>query len=242
MAALGVAFVVGGVGNMLGHTDDSGLVAYAAWPTWLSPIGWGLEMRPFGGDRWWLLALPLALCAGLVVAAARYAARRDLGRGLLPVQTGAAEASPRLRGPFGLAWRLQRAAFISWLVAMLCTGLIFGSISDTATTASGESRDWYEKLAGSTDMLASLLHLVHRDGRDDGRDLRRAGAAAHARGGVAGTARGHRRHGRHPAALGAQLRRDRRRGGDRAPAGLRRADGAGGRAGGRRHRRTCSAT
>ena len=55
MAALAVAFVVSGVGNMLGGVDDSGMVAYSAWPTWLSPIGWGFEMRPFGGDRWWLL-------------------------------------------------------------------------------------------------------------------------------------------------------------------------------------------
>ena len=60
---------------------------------WLSPIGWGFEMRPFGGDRWWLLVLSVGLAAVLVVAAARYAARRDLGRGVLPVQTGAAEAS-----------------------------------------------------------------------------------------------------------------------------------------------------
>ena len=88
MAVLAVAFVVSGVGNMLGHVDAGGLVAYSAWPTWLSPIGWGFEMRPFGGDRWWLLALSGVLAAVLIVAAGRYAARRDLGRGVLPGQTG----------------------------------------------------------------------------------------------------------------------------------------------------------
>ena len=64
MACLAVAFIVSGVGNMLGGVEAGGVVAYSAWPTWLSPIGWGFEMRPFGGDRWWLLAVPTVFAAG----------------------------------------------------------------------------------------------------------------------------------------------------------------------------------
>jgi ABC-2 type transport system permease protein len=153
MAMLALACVLSGVGNMLGHADASGLVAYSAWPTWLSPVGWGFEMRPFGGDRWWLLALSVTFACVLVTVAARYAARRDLGRGILPVQTGRAEASPRLQGPLGLAWRLQRNAFAAWLAGVIVFGLIFGSVSGSAQNMTGRARDWYQHMGGSDDML-----------------------------------------------------------------------------------------
>ena len=81
MAALAVAFVVSGVGNMLGHADAERPRRVRAWPTWLSPIGWGYELRPFGGDHWWLLMPSVALAGVLLFCAGRYAARRDLGRG-----------------------------------------------------------------------------------------------------------------------------------------------------------------
>jgi ABC-2 type transport system permease protein len=157
MAALAVAFVVSGVGNMLGGVDKSGVVAFSAWPTWLSPIGWGFEMRPFGGDRWWLLALSGAFAAVLVAAAGSYAARRDLGRGVLPVQTGRAQASRGLLRPIGLAWRLQRSTFLAWLVGLLGFGLIFGSVTDSVTTAEGSMREWYLKMGGTSDMLDAFI-------------------------------------------------------------------------------------
>jgi len=164
MGAVALAFLASGVGNMMGHTDAAGVVAYGAWPTWLSPIGWGFEMRPFGGDHWWLLVLPAGLAAVLIVIAARYAARRDLGRGVLPVQTGPAEASPRLRGPLGLAWRLQRNAFFGWLVACVGFGLVFGSVSGSARTMTGSMREWYLRMGGTDRILdaffTSMLELA----------------------------------------------------------------------------------
>jgi ABC-2 type transport system permease protein len=153
MAVLGVTFALSGVGNMLGRADPSGLVAYSAWPTWLSPIGWGFEVRPFGGDHWWILALPVLLSAVLVTFAGWYAARRDLGRGVLPVQTGPARASRALLRPIGLAWRLQRTAFIAWLAGLLGFGLIFGSVSDSAQNMEGQAREWYEAMGATGAML-----------------------------------------------------------------------------------------
>ncbi len=93
--------------------------------------------------------------AVLLLAAGRYAARRDLGRGVLPERTGRAQASQRLRGPFGLAWRLQRTAFVSWLIGLVAFGLIFGSVSGSVRTMTGSARDWYQSLGGSHDMLAA---------------------------------------------------------------------------------------
>ena len=153
MAVLAVAFVVSGVGNMLGSVDASGLVAHSAWPTWLSPIGWGYLLRPFGGDHWSLLALSGGFAAVLTLFAGRYASRRDLGRGLLPERAGRDRASRALRGPFGLAWRLQRSAFVAWLAGMVGFGLIFGSVAESATGQQGSFRDWYQHMGATSDML-----------------------------------------------------------------------------------------
>ena len=157
LAGVAVAFALSGVGNMLGRVDASGLVAASAWPTWLSPIGWGFELRPFGGDHWWVLALPAVLAAALIVTAARYASRRDLGRGVLAVRAGHAEASPRLQGPFGLAWRLQRNAFVAWLVTVIGFGLIFGSVSGSARTMTGNMREWYLRMGGTDHLLDAFF-------------------------------------------------------------------------------------
>ena len=65
-AVLGVAFLLAGVGNMLGTPDTVALRVTSAWPAWLSPIGWAQQMRPFGGNHWWPLVLFLALFAVLL--------------------------------------------------------------------------------------------------------------------------------------------------------------------------------
>jgi ABC-2 type transport system permease protein len=153
LAALAVSFLLTGVGNMLGGMESGGVVAYSAWPTWLSPIGWGFEMRPFGADRWWMLALFGASAAVLIAVAGLLAARRDLGGGLFAERTGRDHASTMLRRPFGLAWRLQRPAFLGWLACLVMFGLIFGSVSESVQSMDGSASDWYEQMGGTEKML-----------------------------------------------------------------------------------------
>jgi ABC-2 type transport system permease protein len=114
LAVLGVAFVLRGVG-------DSAGAAGPAWLSWASPLNWIQAARPFAGERWWVLALPLAVFAAGTGLAFALAARRDLGAGLLPDRPGRATASGLLRGPFGLAWRLQRGALFGWAVGYAFT-------------------------------------------------------------------------------------------------------------------------
>lgn len=151
-ALLGVAFLLSGTGNMLGSVDASGLRVVSAWPAWLSPIGWGQQMRPFDDDLWWPVAIFVATSAALMVVAAVLASRRDFGRGLLPERRGP-EGSRRLRGPFGLIWRLQRGAFLAWAVAIFGFGIIFGSLAGEVTDLEGSAREWYQQMGGS-DQLA----------------------------------------------------------------------------------------
>ena len=148
-AALGLAFLVSGVGNMLGSADAGGLRLVSAWPAWLSPMGWGQQMRPFGGDHWWPLALSAVAFVALVGAAGALTARRDVGRGILAERRGRAEAAPALLSPLGLVWRLQRGALLAWAVGMLGFGLIFGAIIDEVAGSSSATTDWYARMGGS---------------------------------------------------------------------------------------------
>jgi ABC-2 type transport system permease protein len=117
LGALGVAFVLRGVGDSAGAGHGSG----PSWLSWASPLAWIQFSRPFAGERWWVLALPLAVFAAGVALAFAFAARRDLGAGLLPDRAGRAAGSALLRGPFGLAWRLQRGALLGWAVGYAFT-------------------------------------------------------------------------------------------------------------------------
>jgi ABC-2 type transport system permease protein len=152
-AVLGVAFLASGVGNMAGRVDPSGLRVDSAWLAWLSPIGWGQQMRPFGGDHWWPLALAAALFLACTAVAALLAARRDVGHGMLPQRAGRAHAGRALRSPAGLAWRLQRGALLGWAAGMLGFGLILGGLTGQMKDLTGAGRDWYTRMGGSNQIL-----------------------------------------------------------------------------------------
>lgn len=114
LGVLGVAFALRGVGDSAGAGGPS-------WLSWVSPLGWVQLARPFAAGRWWVLGLPLAVFAAGVALAFWLAAHRDHGAGLLPDRPGRAAASRWLRGPSGLAWRLQRGALVGWAVGFAAT-------------------------------------------------------------------------------------------------------------------------
>lgn len=121
VGTLAVAYLLRAVGDANGKSEPS-------WPTWLSPIGWAQQIRPYAGDRWLLALLPLVLGVALVALAVVLIRRRDIGSGLLPQRRGAARAGVLLSSPLGLAWRLQRAAFLGWLVAFVLLSLVVAQI------------------------------------------------------------------------------------------------------------------
>jgi ABC-2 type transport system permease protein len=163
-AVLGIAFLTSGIGNVTGHVDTSGLRVVSAWPVWLSPIGWGQQMRPFGGDHWWPLGLAIALFLACVGTAPLLANRRDFGQGMLSQHPGDAHASRALRSPLGLAWRPQRGALLGWAVGMLGFGLVMGGLIGQVRDATGTARDWYTRLGGSDQIIdayrASVLQMA----------------------------------------------------------------------------------
>jgi ABC-2 type transport system permease protein len=130
-AAVGAAYLVRGFGDALGEVQANGYTMVSAWPSWLSPIGWTTEVRPFAGDRWWVLSLPLGLFAAGIALAFALTVHRDVGMGMIAARPGPTAAAPRLLSPLGLAWRLQRGTLYGWAVAVTLSGLVVGSLGNS---------------------------------------------------------------------------------------------------------------
>jgi ABC-2 type transport system permease protein len=151
--SLGVTFALSGVGNMLGTVDPAGTRVTSAWLAWLSPMGWAQQVRPFGGDDLRPLGLSLLLTASLLAVAGILVNCRDLGRGLAPEHPGRDRAAPGLLSVAGLAWRLQRGAWLGWGLALCLFGLILGSLSEQIRHATGATAEWYTRTGGSQVIL-----------------------------------------------------------------------------------------
>ncbi|MER7888691.1 anibiotic ABC transporter [Micromonospora sp. NPDC094482] len=149
-AAVGTGYLIRGLADAFGEVRPDGYTMSSAWPSWLSPIGWTMQIRPFAGDRWWVLALPLALLGIMTTAAFALTARRDVGMGLLPDRPGPARASTALLSPLGLAWRLQRGTVLGWAVTIAAFGLLVGSIANAVKDQLAAN----ENVAGRLDDLA----------------------------------------------------------------------------------------
>jgi ABC-2 type transport system permease protein len=118
----------------------------AAWLDWATPLGWAEELRPFTGPHPLVLVLPAAASVLLLVIAARIAARRDIGIGLLRVRD---TAEPRLRllsSPTAQALRSERGGLIVWTSSVAVFAFILGVVSHNISSA-GISKSVQRELA-----------------------------------------------------------------------------------------------
>jgi ABC-2 type transport system permease protein len=140
-AVVGLAFVLRAVGDVAGDIAEGGLVVVSAWPSWLSPIGWAQQTRPFHQDNFGLLALFAATAVALIAVAVRLTEHRDVGAGMVAPRPGPARAAAGLGSPLGLAWRQQRGVLLGWAVAIAIVGAAFGSVGAEADEIVGLSED-----------------------------------------------------------------------------------------------------
>jgi ABC-2 type transport system permease protein len=154
--ALGAAFLLRAAGDAGSTGGSSPLV-------WASPLGWLEHLHPYAGESWWVLA-PVAGFAALCCAAA-YAlvGRRDIGASLLPARPGPVGAGRLLRGPFGLAWRLQRGSLYGWGAGLLVAGAVYGSVTDSVGDIVGDNGqvgDIIQRMGGHTGLTDAFLATV----------------------------------------------------------------------------------
>ncbi|MCV7218029.1 ABC transporter [Mycobacterium crocinum] len=144
LAALAAAVLVRGAGDVI---DNSGSAL-----SWLSPIAWAQQMRPFVALRWWPLGLLAVSGVALVAATVVSESRRQYDDGVL----GSAGEHTRARpvgGVFGLQLVIHRGLTVGWAIGLLIAGAAFGSMTKSLLDA-----------ARGNKLLARVLSAQGTDG------------------------------------------------------------------------------
>lgn len=155
VCVLAAAYLVRAIGDVVGGTDGP------AWWSWVSPLTWSQAVRPFAGDRWWVLVLPVALAAATIALAVLLSGRRDFGSGLVHERAGHATARATLSGPGALAWRLSWRGLAGWLVGYVMVSVLIGSLINDldAMLESPPARAMVLALGGTDRMLDAFISL-----------------------------------------------------------------------------------
>jgi len=160
--ALATAFLLRAAGDSSAVADGP-----AGWLTWLSPIGWAEQVRPYDADRWWVLLLPAATTLALLAGVIALRTRRDAGAGVFRPRLGPATAPRSLGGPFGLAWRLQRGSILGWSIGAAIGGAVFGALAQDMVSAASNDPETAELLrdyvgAGGSlaDVYLAMIYLI----------------------------------------------------------------------------------
>ncbi|TQF65536.1 ABC transporter permease [Rhodococcus spelaei] len=157
--ARGIAFAVLGAAFALRAVGDAGSGAVS----WLSPLGWSLQVRPYAGDRWWVLLLHLTATIALTAVAYALLRRRDVGAGLIAERPGPSAAGPWLGSPLGLAWRLQRGVLIASTFGIGLYALLIGSVVHGIGDEIGGSQavlDIVNRMGGSQALEDSFITIA----------------------------------------------------------------------------------
>ncbi|MEV6168138.1 ABC transporter permease [Streptomyces sp. NPDC051954] len=155
---LGAAFVLRAAGDSASDDGSSAL-------TWVSPLGWLENLRPFAEERWWVLLLFVAAVAVQAFVAYELAGRRDVGMSFLPARPGPAEG--RLGTAGALAWRLQRGGVLGWSIGFFLAGIVYGGLTDGVADLVGDNenaREIFERMGGQSGItdafLASMVGML----------------------------------------------------------------------------------
>ncbi|MEU8852881.1 ABC transporter permease [Streptomyces sp. NPDC048564] len=155
---VGAAFVLRAAGDSASDDGSSAL-------TWVSPLGWLENLRPFAHERWWVLLLFAGATLVQGVVAYELAGRRDVGMSFLPARPGPADG--RLGTAGALAWRLQRGSVLGWSIGFFLAGVVYGGLTDGVADLVGDNdnaREIFQRMGGQSGItdafLASMVGML----------------------------------------------------------------------------------
>ena len=137
LAALGLAWVV----RMVASSADA-----RTWMQWLTPLGWLQQLRPYGEPVYAALAPLVIVPVLLATLAVLLRRRRDLGAGIVAMETQPRSRPGRLSSPLAFAWRSNRGVLLAWTLGLAAYSAVFGALIATMI-------DWLDK----DDQYRSLL-------------------------------------------------------------------------------------
>ncbi|GAB3934346.1 hypothetical protein GCM10027614_07190 [Micromonospora vulcania] len=103
----------------------------------------------------------VGVTALFVTAGYALADRRDVGAGLVPDRPG--PASPALRSPFALAWRLHRGLLLGWAIGLALTGAVMGGAATgigNLTSPNQQLTDILTRMGGRTGLTEAFLAAI----------------------------------------------------------------------------------
>jgi ABC-2 type transport system permease protein len=146
IAVLGVLFLLRGVLYSVDAPE---------WTVWINPLGWMTETRPATGNHWWPLLLAVAFTVVVLAIAFALQARRDFGQGAIAPRPGPARG--RDRTTWRLAVRLNRGPVLTWAVAFVALGVVFGFFTTSVTDILGSDLAVQQVLASGATTPEELL-------------------------------------------------------------------------------------
>jgi ABC-2 type transport system permease protein len=140
---------------------------YSGW-AWSTPMAWSRLTQPYYADNFLPLLLMLLAFVALISIAYALMSRRDFGAGILPEKGGRATASPSLRSPLALAWRLQRGSALGMLAAVLLIGGAVGGMAQSISETAGIGDllggiggiNWMETIGTRYSFLAIFIYIL----------------------------------------------------------------------------------
>jgi ABC-2 type transport system permease protein len=149
-----VAFLLRAVGDSTDH---------ATWMSWLSPIGWTQQVRPFAVERWWVLVVPLVVGPALIAIGVALESRRDFGAGLPQPHPGPERAAAGLSTAAGLAWRLQRGSWLAWTISVAVFAGAIGSVANGVLDifkGNPQLEEVFKRLGGGQSLIDEFFAVV----------------------------------------------------------------------------------
>ena len=151
--ALGVFYMLRAAGDMQGNEILS----------CLSPLGLAQRAQAYIENRWWPVLVLLLEFAVITAVAYWLNSIRDLDQGFIHARPGKREASPLLRSPFGLAYRLSGKTIMIWTILMFVLGASYASVIGDISTFVGDSPQYLEILGMPSEYVASLTDAMKEE-------------------------------------------------------------------------------
>jgi len=124
-AIFGISFLIRAAGDITSYH----------WLLDISPLGWVEKMQPLSGSHWpWIIPVIITIVI-LSILTVWIAGTRDIGDSIFADKDSAKAHTKLLKGPFGLSFRLTRAATISWILGICAFSLFFGVITKAGVQA-----------------------------------------------------------------------------------------------------------
>lgn len=130
-------------------------VQAAQWTIWVNPLGWMTQTQPAFTNTWWPLLMGLALAFVLLVVAFALQARRDFGQGAFASRPGPARGT--VRSTWRLAVAINRGSLISWTLAAVMLGTVFGRMAVSVRDVLGSNPAIQQFLASGATTTATLI-------------------------------------------------------------------------------------